>query len=157
MKLGEHKFLYLFLVVAGSITVGSALAAETFTAPVTIQSGPLIMDDGTIEQARTDGVQTLMKLKNDSKRIGVLFEDTTGGEKYEIQQTADGSRFQLQDPNFSNRKDLSINTITGDVGIGMANPTEQLDVNGNIKGEDLITTTGIITNPNGDICIGTCP
>ena len=149
VKFPEDKFFMAFLIVAGSITIGSAIAAENFAAPVKINSGPLIMIDGTIDQSRTDGVQTLMKLKNSQSRIGILFEDTTGGEKYEIQQNGDGSRFQFQDPNFSNRKDISINTLTGNIGIGKPNPTERLDVLGNIK------LSGNILS-NGDICIGAC-
>ena len=150
MKFTEKKVMMLFLIAAGGVTIGTAVAAETFSAPVEVQNGPLIMTNGTIDQSRTDNVQTLMKLKNDAKRIGILFEDTTGGEKYEIQQTADGSRFILSDPNFSNRKDISINQATGNVGIGKLNPAERLDVNGNIQ------LTGDILS-SGDICIGACP
>ena len=150
LKLTERRALLSFLVIAGGVTIGTAIAAETFSAPVEVQNGPLIMTNGTIDQSRTDGVQTLMKLKNSDKRVGILFEDTTGGAKYEIQQTADGSRFILSDPNFANRKDISINQANGNVGIGKLNPQQKLDVNGNIQ------LSGNILS-NGDICIGACP
>jgi hypothetical protein len=48
------------------------------------------------------------------------------------------------------RVDIDIDKATGKIGIGKSGPTEQLDVNGNIK------LNGNIVS-NGDICIGTCP
>jgi hypothetical protein len=43
-----------------------------------------------------------------------------------------------------------ISSPSGNVGIGVSNPTEKLDVNGNIR------LTGDIVSPT-DICIGSCP
>jgi len=45
---------------------------------------------------------------------------------------------------------LAVSVNGGNMGIGIANPSEKLDVNGNIR------ITGDIVSPN-DICIGNCP
>ena len=146
------RFLYLAIIVAvGGITFGTAMAA-TFNEPLFV-NGKLQVTNGGFIFERTDNVQTAMQLKNSDKQVTFQFSDPDDLQIYIIRNTpGPNGNFEFLD--FSGaepvgRVDLAIQRSTGNVGIGLQNPSEQLDVNGNIK------LSGNILS-NGDICIGTC-
>ncbi len=146
------KFLYLsIIIIAAGVSVGTAMAA-TFNENVVI-NGKLTTNDAGFQFERTDNVQTTMRLINDDKQTVFQFEDPTELQKYLMRSTP-GVAGNLEFLDFSGasptaRIDLAIERSSGNVGIGTGNPTEQLDVNGNIK------LAGNILS-NGDICIGAC-
>jgi len=93
----------------------------------------------------------------------IFFRDSTPGaeEEYQIRLRGDGRFLWFIDQTHGNRVDMTIDTITGNVGfgipIGVGNfPTEQVDVDGNLRVRGDIISEGNIV-PTGDICIGNCP
>lgn len=140
------------LITVAVLSVGSAAALEVHNnPPVLVDGGNLNIQNGGMIFQRSDSVQTHLTMKNTNAQTAIVFEDTDSNQQYILRQTVDGKRFDFL--NFKNgvpRVDLDIQTASGNVGIGNLNPTEKLDVNGNIK------LSGNILS-NGDICIGTCP
>lgn len=89
--------------------------------------------------------------------MAIFFRDSTPGaeEEYQIRLRGDGRFLWFIDQTHGNRVDMTIDTLTGNVGFGIpigvgSTPTEQLDVNGNIRVRGNIVSTN-------DICIGNCP
>jgi len=95
-----------------------------------------------------------MQLVNSDKQTTFTFKDPDDNQIYLLKNTpGPNGRFNFAD--FSGvspttRVDLSIQRATGNIGIGTINPTELLDVNGNLRVRGNIVSTG-------DICIGNCP
>ncbi len=152
----KFHLVLIGVIALGGITVGAAFAA-TFNENVVI-NGKLTVNDGGFQFERTDNVQTTMRLINDDKQTVFQFEDPTELQKYLMRSTP-GVAGNLEFLDFSGasptaRIDLAIERSSGNVGIGTGNPNEQLDVNGNLKVQGDILTTGIIKNPNGDLCLG---
>ena len=146
------RFLYLFvLVIAGAATIGTATAA-TFNENVDITGRLQVVNGGFIFD-RSDGVQTAMQLKNPTHQSTFSFTDPDDFQTYILRSTPGTSgTFDFLD--FSGvspvpRVDLTIDRSSGNIGVGKTGPTEQLDVDGNIK------LSGNILS-NGDICIGAC-
>ncbi len=98
------------------------------------------------------GKQSQLVLSNDVKQSAIYFDDSDSGKTYILRYKSDGLRFDFVNWNVANvgSVDMSIQTATGNIGMGTTNPQEKLDVNGNIR------LTGNIVSPN-DICIGNCP
>ena len=146
------KFLYLsIIIIAGGISVGTAMGA-TFNENVII-NGKLTTNDAGFQFERTDNVQTTMRLINADKQAVFQFEDPDDLQKYLLRSTVGPSgNFEFLDFSGASpvaRIDISIERSNGNVGIGTGTPTEQLDVNGNIK------IAGNLLS-DGDICIGAC-
>jgi len=76
---------------------------------------------------------------------------TNNNPQYRMRLTNDQGRldFSYREPPSAESIRMSI-TNTGNIGIGTVNPTELLDVNGNLRVRGNIVSTG-------DICIGNCP
>ncbi len=145
------------LIAMGGITVGTAIA-QVYNENVTI-NGKLTVNDAGLQFERTDNVQTTMRLINDDKQTVFQFEDPTELQKYLIRSTV-GTSGALEFLDFSGasptpRIDMSIERSDGKVGIGTANPTQELDLVGNFKlSGDLIGVSGLKITPNGDLCLG---
>ena len=139
------------MIIAGVITIGTAFA-DTFTS--VIVNGSLEVNNGEFKFERTDNIQTAMQLINSDKQTTFTFKDPDDNQRYLLKNTpGPNGRFNFVD--FSgvsptNRVDLSIQRATGNIGIGTIDPTELLDVNGNLRVRGNIVSTG-------DICIGNCP
>jgi len=151
------------LVIAGVITVGTAFAATTFDSslgetPVTITGGNLNLVNGEIITTRNDGFDTRLNLfSNAGGQAAIKFRDIDDGQIYHVRLSPGGEQFEFLDGNDFSR-DLVLKTATGNIGMGLGNPQERLDVDGNIRARgDLITDTGVIRTTTGDICIGNCP
>ena len=136
INLTKSTLLILVLAVAGiGLTVGAASAVMMFTENVEVDNGA---GDSSLKVTSATG---------DSK---VIVEDQ-GGRSWAIKTNDNKNKFQITDetldkPRFTIKKN-------GQVGIGVFNPTEKLEVNGNIH---LSGSTAEIT-ADGDICIGNCP
>lgn len=152
----NYKIILPIIIIAGSITVGTAFAITTFDSdlgetPVVVDGGNVNIVDGGMIFTRTDGIQTVLVVRNDVAQTAIIFEDVDTGSQYILRHTSDGARFDFLDfDGAAARVDLAIQRSTGNIGIGTVNPLEDLDVNGNIR------LTGNIVSPN-DICIGNCP
>ena len=148
------RFLPILLVIIAGITVGTAIALEEHNnPPVNINGGNLNIIDGSSIYTRTDGVQTNIVLKNDVSQTAFEFLDVDSNQKTTLRQTSNGERFDIFNFDGSTfRVDLSIKNSNGNIGLGQVNPSEKLDVNGNIH---LSGVNSKITS-NGDICIGSC-
>lgn len=156
-------YAIIFLALAG-VTVGIAVAdsaTNLITNGFLVVNGPtqingvldtfgnFKLNNGDFRYERTDGTQTSVRLLNPDQTT-FQFEDTDDNRIYFMRYSQDGGLFDLGSVTDGGRNDFAINTTTGNVAIGHANPTEQLDVDGNIK------LSGNITS-DGDICIGNCP
>jgi len=99
------------------------------------------------------GKQSMLVLDNDLRQSAIYFDDSDSDRTYILSHRPDGLRFDLVNWNAATsaaRIDMSIQTATGNIGMGTTNPQEKLDVDGNIR------LTGNIVSPT-DICIGNCP
>ena len=152
------------MVIAGVITVGTAFAATTFDSgagatPVQIIGGNLLLTNGEIQTVRNDGFSSRLVFKSDAGGSALLrFHDVDDNQVYHIRLTSGGEQLEYIDLTHGFRRDLVLKTNTGNIGMGVSNPQENLDVSGNIRARgDLITDTGVIRTTSGNICIGTCP
>ena len=146
------------IIMAIGASVGTAFAATDFAGaglPVNVNDGDLNVNggrlqifDGAFVYERTDGAQSVLQLRNSGSQTAFLFNDLDDAKIYSLIYTSDGQFFTFFDATNS-RADMSIDTNTGNIGIGKVGAAERLDVNGNIRLNGNITSVG-------DICIGTC-
>jgi len=137
------------MIVAIS-SIGTVYALIVHNDAVNVNGNLKVVNGNTIG-VRTDGGDIGNVLKNSGAANVFSFNDLDDDQIYRFKLVGDGSEFQFLDYTHSNRRDLTIKTATGNIGINEPNPQEKLDIGGNLHVRD-----GIIT-ADGDICIGTCP
>jgi len=128
INLSKPTFLILFLVIAGiGLTIGAASAVMMFTENLEVDNGA---GDSSVKVTSATG---------DSK---VIVEDQ-GGRAWSVKTNDGKNKFQITDetlnkPRFTIKKN-------GQVGIGVTNPSEKLEVNGNIKAVGNLDVGGTLT------------
>jgi len=133
------NLIYLIMIVLLiSISVGSAMAILIHNEEVKVTGNFIVQNPaGSSITVQNSGFFNSIKLN-----------DIDDNQIFQIRLIGTGARMDIVDIT-NNRINISILASNGNVGIGTATPTEQLDVNGNIK------LNGNILS-NGDICIGAC-
>ncbi len=132
-----NRKIIIAFAIAFSLVIGTAYAANFYPVTGSMQ----LVGDGTT------GINIIMKNSN-GKQQSVNFKNLDNGLSYKFRLIQDN--FELIETT-TQRTDMHIQNITGNIAIGHANPTEKLDING-----DLRLRGGNIINPGGDICIGDC-
>ena len=132
--------IYLIFALAAVGTIGSAMALITHADIVKVT------EELQVERATGPSAITV---QNSGFSNAIKFSDIDNPQIYQFRQIGTGDRLDILDIT-NNRLGISMLASNGNIGIFNGNPTEKLDVNGNIK------LSGNILS-NGDICIGTCP
>jgi hypothetical protein len=137
----EKRYLPFVLAIAATGIIGTAYAVPTiFDDTVKISEGNLVVE-------RDNNFPSITVQTNTQVPV-IQLKDIDAPQVYQLQLKANGDRFEIRDQT-TPRTSFAIVTDSGFVGINTIAPSEQLDVNGNLK------LSGNITS-SGDICIGSC-
>jgi len=128
------------IAVLVSVTVGNAMALILLDDTVKV-TGEMVVQ-------RDTGPSAITVQNNQGFSNAIKFWDVDDSQVFQFRLIGTGDRLDILDVT-NNRIGVSMLSSNGNVGINNVNPTEQLDVTGNIK------LSGNIVS-NGDICIGTC-
>jgi hypothetical protein len=87
-----------------------------------------------------NGVNKIMKFTSGTSSAGIQFNDTVSNSSFYKLATSDGLKFTYSAGDLTAKSTfgtdlMKINT-SGNIGIGVSNPTERLDVSGNIRADD---------------------
>ena len=103
------------IVAAGSI--GTSYALITHGEAVQI-NGDLNLVQGSFNSLRTDGNDLANGMANSGGANVFQFFDVDDNQVYRMKLLGDGSEFVFQDFTHANRKDIVIQTATGNIGVG---------------------------------------
>jgi hypothetical protein len=143
----NYWFLVPLLLVLG-IGVSTALAETIWNTGNFNNIGFFTVRNGSVTVQNDQGGSAIGVQNGIGASNAIKFWDIDDNQIFQFRQPNHGQNLDIIDIT-NNKIALSVKAGNGNVAIGHANPTEELDVNGDIK------LSGNILS-NGDICIGTC-
>ena len=150
----KHLIVAILLISIGGITFGNVMAA-TFNEVVFVND-EFKVTGGSATVQKSGGFPSAITVQSSGSSSLIKLFDIDTSEEMHIRLNPNGLRLDFA--NIGNGVPIAINMVNNNVGIGgQINPTEALDVIGNLKVSGDLKIAGSITSSDGsDICIGTC-